>query len=637
MPTFVFDFETLPNATLMCAKNVETNEWFEFWRHEVDSPARMLEFFQQPDSTFIGFNNKSFDNIIAAAFCAGRTEIQIKRIADDVITNRVPHWQAYRKHSLSELRFDSIDLIEVAPSFVGLKAYGARMHMEKLQDMPIAHDSFVTPEQWSDLLEYCHNDCDTTHELLNQLEPEIILRVQMSRQYGVDMRSKSDAQMAEQAYITSMGLARKDNKIPETVIYSPPSFLKFRDTSLQYLLERVSNHVFDINQATGHVILPDFLGQEVISFLGGTYQLGVGGIHSTHDKSICHVAGEDTICDIDAASFYPSIILECGFIPESLGQRFVDEYRQIYERRLAAKKSGDKVTNETLKISLNGTFGKLASKYSVLYSPDLMLAVTLTGQFTLLMLIEWLDAIGAQTLSANTDGIAIRYKKEHQADVEAVVKKFSERSRFEFEYTPYRALAMKDVNNYVAVKPDRTVKVKGIYAPLSLKKNPTAQVSAEAVCRWLASGTPFETTIRNAPFCDFISARNVTGGGVQGGEVKYEKHLANDYTWVEKPVGIQGGEYLGKVVRWYQSNDPDLPPIRYKNNGNKVPKTEGAKACMTLLDKVAHPTDLDYDWYNKEAIKIAIAVGCVHYLTPEQLALVAPPPKKTRKVKNGTR
>ncbi len=613
MSTWVFDTETLPNRTLFCAKNVETGEWFDLWRHQPDAPARLMRFVQQSGATFIGFNSKSFDNVVVAAFCLGRTEIEIKRIADDVITNRVAPWAAMRKFNLRDVIVDDIDLIEVAPSFVGLKAYGARMHMPRLQDMPLAHDAMISVEQEPMLLEYCHNDVETTAELLNQLEKELLLRVEMSRRYGVDMRSKSDSQMAEQAYITIMGLKRKDNEVPKTVRYTPPGFLKFMNAELQGLLDRVAEHTFNMNRATGHVMLPDFLGEQTVKFGTGEYQLGVGGIHSVHDKQVCHIAGDDVICDIDAASFYPSIILECGFVPASLGADFVVEYRKIYERRLDAKRSGDKTTDATLKISLNGTFGKLASRYSVLYSPDLMLAVTLTGQFTLLMLIEWLEHAGATTLSANTDGIAIRYPRALEDTVQRVVSRFSEVSRFVFEFTPYRVLAMKDVNNYIAVKPDRSLKVKGIYAPLSLKKNPTAQVCADAVGQWLANGTPFEQTITAAPFCDFISARNVTGGGEQM------------------------GEYLGKVVRWYQSNDPALEPIRYKTNGNKVPKTEGARACMTLLDKTAHPADLDYGWYHKEAIKIAIAVGCSAYLTEEELQLVAPPPKQPRKRKNGTR
>ena len=611
MSTWVFDLETVPNRTLFCAKNVDTGEWFDVWRHEHGAPARLKDFVRQPDTTFVGFNSKEFDNVIVAAFCAGRTEIEIKRLADHIIVNGVRPWVAMRQFSLSDVIIDDIDLIEVAPSFVGLKAYGARMHMPKLQEMPLAHDKPVSAEQEALLLEYCHNDVETTEELLRQLEKEVLLRVEMSRRYGVDMRSKSDSQMAGQAYISSMGLKRKDNEVPKTVRYKPPSFLKFTDAELQGLLDKVAEHTFNMNPLTGHVKLPDFLGLRTVKFGSGEYQLGVGGIHSVHDKKVCHVAGEDVICDIDAASFYPSIILECGFVPESLGAAFVNEYRKIYEQRLEAKRNGDKTTDATLKISLNGTFGKLASKYSVLYAPDLMLAVTLTGQFTLLMLIEWLESAGATTLSANTDGIAIRYSREQEELVQKVVAKFSDVSRFSFEFTPYRALAMKDVNNYIAIKPDRSLKVKGIYAPLSLRKNPTAQVCADAVGLWLAKGTPLEQTIREAPFCDFISARNVTGGGEQM------------------------GKYLGKVVRWYQSNDATLEPIKYKANGNKVPKTEGARACMTLVDKIAHPADLDYLWYRKEAIKIAVSVGCEKYLTSEELNLIAPPPKTSRKAKNG--
>lgn len=610
MSTWVFDTEILPNRTLFCAKCVETGEWFDLWRHEDDAPNRLRKFLHQPDSTFIGFNNKSFDNVIVSAFCKGRTEIEIKRISDDIITNRLASWNAMRKYGLTHIIPDDVDLIEVAPSFVGLKAYGARMHMPSLQDIPLAHDKPISEDQEPLLLEYCHNDVDTTEELLNRLEKELLLRIEMSSRYNVDMRSKSDSQMAEQAYITTMGLVRKNNLVPDTIRYTPPAFIKFFDSHLQELLNRVSEHTFDMNKNTGHVILPDFLGKDTIKFGTGEYQLGVGGIHSVHDKQVCHIAGNDILCDIDAASFYPSIILECGFIPAGLGAEFVTEYRKIYERRLEAKRSGDKTTDSTLKISLNGTFGKLASRYSVLYSPDLMLAVTLTGQFTLLMLIEWLEHAGVTTLSANTDGIAIRYSKDKEDLVKTVVEKFSKVSRFTFEFTPYRTLAMKDVNNYIAVKPDRSLKIKGIYAPLSLSKNPTAQVCSDAVGQWLARGVPFVDTIRNSPFCNFISARNVTGGGEQQ------------------------GVYLGKVVRWYQSNDTTLEPLRYVKNGNKVPKTDGARACMAMADKITHPEDLDLEWYRKESIKIAVSLGCSEYLSDEEIDLITIK-KPVRKPKNG--
>jgi hypothetical protein len=192
-----------------------------------------------------------------------------------------------------------------------------------------------------------------------------------------------------------------------------------------------------------------------------------------------------------------------------------------------------------------------------------------------------------------------------------MVSYFSVLSGFEFEYTPYRVLAMKDVNNYFAVKLDRSVKTKGIYAPPDLRKNPTAPICAKAVSLWLAHGTPLLSTVKSGKIEEYLSARNVTGGGVQG-EI-----------------------YLGKVVRWYSSTDNSLPPLTYALNGNLVPKTTGARALMSMEPNQYHHEDLDYGWYYREAIRIAADIGCRDYLTEEQIAIITPPPKvkKARKTK----
>ena len=50
-----------------------------------------------------------------------------------------------------------------------------------------------------------------------------------------------------------------------------------------------------------------------------------------------------------------------------------------------------------------------------------------------------------------------------------------------------------------------------------------------------------------------------------------------------------------------------LPPIRYVSNGNKVPKTDGARLCMKLPDAI--PDDLDRTWYVQETYEILYDVG----------------------------
>lgn len=602
MNHIVFDTETYLNMTLWLGVCPETGEIFSVELGEEGYLYKLREILSL-EYTFVGFNSYWFDLPITAAMLAGKTAEEIKGIADKIIKEDIRPWQIYKMYGLCETVFDHIDIIEVAPSFVGLKAYGARMHMPVLQDLPYHHDATLSEDEKAEVRKYCLNDVATTIELWRRLEGPLKLRVDMGREYGIDMRSKSDTQMAEQSFIKKLNLQRRNNAVPYSIHYKAPDFISFDSEELTDLLRRIEGNEFIMNQKTGHVILPDFLAKDKVKLNEGTYQLGVGGIHSTHDKTVCHIAGENYfITDIDAASYYPTIILNCGLIPRG-GQGFIDVYREIYTKRLAAKKAGDKAVDAVLKISLNGTFGKLMERWSPLYAPELGLAVTLTGQLTLLCMIEQIEKTGATVLSANTDGIAIGATKVQMQAVSRFVTEYSKRSGFDFEYTPYRTLAMKDCNNYFAVKIDKKIKAKGIYASPDIKKNITAPICARAVSEWLVSGTPFEQTIAGGSLVEFLSARNVTGGGVQG------------------------ETYLGKVVRWYMTSDNSFPPLTYAKNGNKVPKTEGARAAMIIDATGPLPKDLDWSWYRKEAIRIAKDIGAERYLTDEELELIKPPPK----------
>src|SRR5665648_505827 len=114
------------------------------------------------------------------------------------------------------------------------------------------------------------------------------------------------------------------------------------------------------------------------------------------------------LIDKDCTSYYPSIILGLRLYPTHMGDCFLEVYETIVNKRLEAKRNKDKVVANALKITINGSFGKLGSKYSNLYAPDLLIQVTLTGQLALLMLIEMIEGIGISIVSGNTDGIVIK-------------------------------------------------------------------------------------------------------------------------------------------------------------------------------------------------------------------------------------
>ena len=291
--------------------------------------------------------------------------------------------------------------------------------------------------------------------------------------------------------------------------------------------------------------------------------------------------------------------------------------KQLSDLKAELKKAT--VEANTKKILLNGTFGKLGSVYCSFYSPDLMLATTLTGQLNLMILIYELTKIkGVEVCSANTDGILVKHSP---ATRDKVLKVFSSNARktgFEYEETPYRKYAAKDVNNYIAITTDGKAKRKGEYgfgcvtAPSNPQgKNPTIQVCSNMAVQYLLVGH-FDISNYTDPK-DFVAVRNVKGGGVQHLKTKMVDDWieVEDRQWVcavtgkkegrkSRPAPIEvgyGGKPFGRVARWYMTTEK-LPAITYVESGNKVPKTEGAKLCMTLPDKL--PKDLDVNWYINE-------------------------------------
>lgn len=584
--TIVYDCEVFKNLFLLCGKVIETNTYFSIWGQQKDAREKMKELFSS-GHTFVSFNGDRYDMPVLGFFMAGNSTEETKALGDKIIQENMMPWEAEKRFNFKRPNIDHIDLIEVAPSFVSLKTYGARMNMPLIQDLPYHHDAILTDEQMVKVRDYCYNDLDTTHELYNRLEGQLALRVEISKEYGYDARSKSDSQVAEQMFIKKLGLKKKEAVLPKYVRYKKPDFVKFKRQDLNDLAERMEQHKFEV-KPSGHVELPDFLKDDLVKIKNGIYQMGVGGLHSQHDRKVSYVSDDDyCIMDYDVASYYPSIMLNCNLVPMNTGEKFLDEYRKVFHRRLEGKRAKNMVIADSLRIALNGTFGKTANKFSPLYSPDVMINITLTGQLTLLNLIETLEDKGIQVISANTDGIMLYYRKNAHVIVDSVIQKFSEKTGFIFEGTFYRCVALKDVNNYYAVKHDRSVKIKGIYSAPTLSKNPTAPVVSKAVANWLSKGIKFERTLKEANLTDFISVRNVTGGGVQG------------------------DEYLGRVVRWYQTKE-QLPPITYATNGNKVAKTDGAKACMKLPEKI--PEDLDFDWYFQAILKTVKDIGASQFL-----------------------
>lgn len=588
-PIAIFDTETYRDYFLASFMDHATGAVIELEAHpeqalDVEALKACLR-----GRTLVGFNSAHFDlPVLAVALATGDCE-RIHKAAQTIIRQGYRGWQFEQAWGIKLPRVDHVDLIEVAPGVASLKVYGGRLHCKRLQDLPIHHEAHVGPADRARLREYCRNDLVTTDTLYRKLKPQIELREKMSEEYDLDLRSKSDAQIAEAVLahqvvrLTGKPIVRQAIEPGTAYYYRAPRWVQFRSLELCDKLAEIEAQEF-IVQDHGGVAEPPALANAEVVIGRGIYRLGIGGLHSSEVQQAVEADDEHILVDRDVASYYPSIILRLGLAPRAMGPAFLQAYKGIVERRLAAKAAGDKVTADALKITINGSFGKLGSKWSKLYSPDLLIQTTVTGQLCLLMLIEELEAEGIQVVSANTDGIVVRC---HRGDIGAMaeaVKAWEKRTGFDTEETPYRALYSRDVNNYIAIKPDGAVKLKGAYATESLAKNPVNAIAIEAAVRWLRDETPVEQTIRACQdIRKFVTVRSVKGGAVD-----------------------QAGQYQGKAVRWYYARGVE-GALRYQVNNYTVARSEGARALMELPD--ALPADIDYDWYEREALSILGDVG----------------------------
>ncbi len=160
---------------------------------------------------------------------------------------------------------------------------------------------------------------------------------------------------------------------------------------------------------------------------------------------------------------------------------------------------------------------------------------------------------------------------------------------FTMEYTHYKSIHFRDVNNYFALTADGDVKKKGTFRVLargkehSLDKNPAFKIIQKAAIDYVLYGKSIDRTIGECQdITQFLSVRTVRGGAAKD------------------------GEYLGKAVRWYTSTETDTA-INYVTNGNQVAKTDSAMPMMDL--KPGLPDDIDLEWYAYEAKQLVDDVG----------------------------
>ncbi len=288
----------------------------------------------------------------------------------------------------------------------------------------------------------------------------------------------------------------------------------------------------------------------------------------------------------------------------------MNEIEQLHQQiaDLEAEATELKLQDSGKKTALNGTFGKLFSRYSIFYAPEFGIAVTIGGQLSLLMLIERLELAGIRVVSANTDGVELSIPFGREWLCDSIIQWWQEATSLVLETKPYLALYSRDVNNYVSLQFDGSVKRKGVFGESGVlnNKHPDVDVCSDAVVAFLSTGKPLqETIVECRDIRKFVRVRGAKGGAVwfrmsqdafidqQGADGKIERVL-------------HGGVYMGRAVRWYYARDCQDFIVDGKSKA-KVASSDGARPVMELPDDL--PSDIDYHYYVTVAERMLEDIG----------------------------
>ena len=245
----------------------------------------------------------------------------------------------------------------------------------------------------------------------------------------------------------------------------------------------------------------------VANFDGLDFVFGTGGLHGSLSATSVYPDATYDLVDVDVASYYPNLAISNGFYPEHLSDKFCDIYRQVYEMR---KQYGKKTAeNAMLKLALNGVYGNSGNAYSPFYDTKYMMSITINGQLFLCMLAEWVvTTCGAKMVQVNTDGITCLVPRVNREKFNTICHAWENHTGLDLEHTEYTAMHLRDVNSYMAVKKDGSVKRIGAYAyehpienpftrELAWYKNHSMRVVAKAAEAKLVHGVDIADFIKS--------------------------------------------------------------------------------------------------------------------------------------------
>lgn len=634
MQVVIFDIETLKEMFLVGVYCPHENTYHEFEvsksKYELDKFAEFCEKYKE--HYWVGYNNLRFDSQVVEWVLRNYEQwgeksnlevaAMIAQKAQDVIDDA--NYELFPQYREEDLSLRQIDLFTLnhynnKNRMVSLKRLQFEMDLENIEEMPIHHMKENMSLQDRKLTrEYCKNDVMSTYQFylitIGQTEHplykgnnQIELRLDIEKEFGIPCLNYSDSKIGDEIIkkyyceekriepkdLPRKGFFRKSIKVKNCIA----KYVTFQTVQLTQFLKHLSSLELGIDDDL----------KEHIRFYDNTYSFMKGGLH-TENKPEIYEADEDyLIIDYDVSSYYPAIIINNKQYPFHLGKEFLKGYQKMYEKRLELKpfaKKDKKIKGivNALKLSVNSVYGKSSDMLSWIYDRQLTMFTTITGELSLMMLIEAYELKDIHIISANTDGVTVMVHKNKLPQIEKINSWWSNLTRYELERVDYQKIIFSTVNDYIAITTNGEIKKKGDFlTDFELHKNKSCRVVPIALERYFVDGVDVRETItsHSNPY-DFCIRQKSTK------DFHYEGYRKGHPPTV-----------YNKLIRYYVSNEGEkLMKIKNEGSDSGAPnaaQVEAGEWLCKVVNYLPASTDvksmnINYEYYIEKAESMILKI-----------------------------
>ena len=420
-----YDFEIAPNVALLGIKaQGEPAEHLVITEPITAEIAAAIDA-RLSDREVTGYNNLGFDTYLLDRLLHGAGPQTLFELSSAIIQAKGPAWMVARDYGAQSSGFDELDLMHYTPRG-RLKQYEARLGLA-IEDLPFDPTQALESSQLPTVVAYLEHDLLATETLRSAVDSDVNAREILASLFGVDgLRRKTAANVAASIIVSEYLLERPDLTLSDVrhaaaamrntsfAFEVPPWVLDGIGGTLAFdIAQSIEGTVFEVidgvRQAPDRTWPKDILLDASDGLMAS---FGLGGIH-TQDS-----ASRYSGLSFDVASLYPNIIMHPACTPAHLDEsHFHAVYKRLIDRRMLAKRSGDKATSDALKLVLNACFGAFNYPYSLLYSPQAFLTITVSGQLCLLALADRIQRLGRDATRSDRHNNA-----QHHGDSPFVAK-----------------------------------------------------------------------------------------------------------------------------------------------------------------------------------------------------------------------